>query len=57
MCQNFLIISFDIQILRLMLNQGNLKGESVVVAILPSHMEGVIVPPDFFVVKPAKQFR
>ena len=36
--------------------QGNLKGESVVAAILPSRMEVSIVPPDFSVVKPAKQF-
>ena len=36
--------------------QGNLKGESVVVANLPSHMEVVIVPLDFFTVKPLKKF-
>ena len=34
----------------------NLKGESVVVAILPPCMEASIVPPDFFVVKSAKWF-
>ena len=35
--------------------RGNLKGESVVVAILPSRIwRWVIVPPDFFVTKPAK---
>ena len=36
-------------------NQGNLKGESVVVTILPSRMEVIIVPLDFFVVKPVKK--
>ena len=36
--------------------QGNLKGESVVAAILPSHMEGIYCTSRFFrSYKPAKQ--
>ena len=36
-------------------SQGNLSGESVAAAILPSCMEQIIVPPDFFASKPAKK--
>ena len=36
-------------------NQGNLKEECVVAAILPSRMGRVIVSPDLFAAKSAKQ--
>ena len=39
-------------------NPRNLKGESAVAAILPSHMEGIAsVPPNIFPATPAKYFR
>ena len=38
------------------LSQGNLKGAFVEAAILLHVWRWVIVPPDFFVAKPAKKF-
>ena len=44
------------KLITLNINQGNLKGEFVVAAILPSPMEVSSCTPGFFVANPIKQF-